>query len=201
VLQEMGLQAGLYTTTYCRTADDVRRLLTADGLRDVDAVFFANTTGDLGIPDMAAFLGWIQAGHAFLGAHSASDTYHEDRRYIDMLGGEFQTHGDQTSVDLNVEAPTHPAVSHMAPRFRVFDEIYEFVVNNRSSVDVLLSLDRHPNDGHPGAGQPGDFLLAWTKSFGTGRVFYTALGHREDVWESAAFRQHIRGAMQWALAR
>ena len=29
---------------------------------DVDAVFFANTTGDLGIPDMQAFLDWLAAG-------------------------------------------------------------------------------------------------------------------------------------------
>lgn len=201
VVQEIGSQSGLFTTVFCRTGDDVRRLLTTEGLRDIDAVFFANTTGNLGIPDLGAFLAWVQAGHGFLGAHSASDTYHDEPRYIEMLGGEFLTHGDQTTVDLVVENATHPAVAHLAPRFRILDEIYEFTTNNRSRVQVLLSIDRHPDDGHPEAGRPGDFLMAWTKSYGTGRVFYTALGHREDVWESAAYRQHIRGAIGWALGQ
>jgi hypothetical protein len=62
-----------------------------------------------------------------------------------------------------------------------------------------LSLDRHPDDGLPEAGQPGDLLLAWFKSYGQGRVFYTALGHREDVWESATYQAHLLGAIRWAL--
>src|SRR5438128_2852765 len=76
-LRDLGVTTGLYQTEFCRTEADVASRLTADGLRQIDAVFFANTTGNLGIPDMGAFLGWIAAGHAFLGAHSASDTYHE----------------------------------------------------------------------------------------------------------------------------
>jgi hypothetical protein len=35
--------------------------------------------------------------------------------------------------------------------------------------------------------------------YGNGRVFYTALGHRIDVWASPWFRQHITGALAWAL--
>ena len=49
-------------------------------------------------------------------------------------------------------------------------------------------------------GDTGYFPLAWEKPFGDGRVLYTALGHREDVWRSAWFRAHIAGAMQWAMS-
>ena len=97
------VRAALFDVAYARTADDVRRLLTADGLRAFDAVAFVNTTGNLGIPDMAAFLAWIAAGHAFLGVHSASDTYHDDPRYLEMLGNEFETHGDQAEVEVVVD--------------------------------------------------------------------------------------------------
>lgn len=200
-LQQLGAQGGLYDVAFCRTEEDVRRMLTADGLRDAHAVFFANTTGNLGIPDMAAFLAWIADGHAFLGAHSASDTYHEDPRYLDMIGNEFLTHGNQAEVDVVVENAAHPAVSHLGTRFRVLDEIYRFHVNNRGRVDMLLSLDRAPGDGLPDAGQPGDFPLAWSRDYGTGRVFYTALGHREEVWQDARFREHLLGALRWALRR
>jgi uncharacterized protein len=142
---------------------------------------------------------WVRAGHPFLGAHSASDTYHGAPDYIDMLGGEFATHGNQTTVELAVEDRTHPATAMLPSPFRIFDEIYEFQSSPRDRVHVLLSLSRHPDDGHPDAGKPGDFPIAWHRSYGAGRVFYTALGHREDVWANPSFQQHLLGAIRWAF--
>ncbi len=34
-----------------------------------------------------------------------------------------------------------------------------------------------------------------------GRVFYTSLGHREDVWSSEIFEQLVLGGLSWALGR
>jgi type 1 glutamine amidotransferase len=174
-------------------------MLTRSALADVDAIVFANTTGSLPIPDLAAVLEWIQDGHGFAGMHSASDTYHDAPAYLEMLGNEFLTHGDQATVDAIVENPSHPASIPLGQRFRVFDEIYTFTKSNRGSVTMLLSLDRHPDDGLPQAGQPGDLPLAWAKSFGRGRVFYTALGHREDVWQNTRYQEHILGGIRWVL--
>jgi type 1 glutamine amidotransferase len=70
---------------------------------------------------------------------------------------------------------------------------------NRGRVTMLLSLDRYPDDGTPESGQPADLPLAWAKSYGQGRVFYTALGHREDVWQSSLYQQHILGGIRWVL--
>jgi hypothetical protein len=66
-----------------------------------------------------------------------------------MLQGEFAYHGRQTKVVAKVEQPEHPAVAHLAPEWVVFDEIYLFKENNRPRVQVLLSMDRHPDDGTP----------------------------------------------------
>jgi uncharacterized protein len=191
----------MFSVALCRNTDDVGRMLTISGLANTDAVFFANTTGNLGIPDLAAFLAWIRDGHAFIGAHSASDTYHDAPDYGAMLGAEFETHGDETTVDIRVEDPSHPAGSPLPNPFRIFDEIYEFRTNPRGRANILLSLDRHPNDGHPAAGQPGDFPLAWSHTYGAGRVFYTALGHRDEVWNDRRFQQHLLGAISWALVQ
>ena len=199
VLSRLAGESGLFTVTYCRDAADVARLLTPDGLATVDSVFFANTTGNLGVPDLPAFLSWIRDGHAFIGAHSASDTYHDAPDYIAMLGAEFDTHGDEARVDVRVEDRMHPAGAPLPSPFMIFDEIYEFRTNPRGRVNVLLSLDRHPDDGHATAGQPGDFPLAWYHNYGNGRVFYTALGHRDDVWTNRSFQQHLLGALRWAL--
>src|SRR3954471_15526874 len=58
-IRDIGAKSALFATEFCRTADEVKSRLTAEGLRGVDGVFFANTTGDLGIPDMAVFLDWL----------------------------------------------------------------------------------------------------------------------------------------------
>jgi uncharacterized protein len=197
----LGERSGLFTTSFCRTADDVRRMLTPSALAGVDAIVFANTTGSLPVPDLRALLNWIADGHGFAGMHSASDTYHDAPAYLEMLGNEFLTHGNHSTVEALVENPSHPASSPLGQRFRVFDEIYKFTRANRGAVTMLLSLDRHPADGLPESGQPGDLPLAWARIYGQGRVFYTALGHREDVWESSLYQQHILGGIRWVLRR
>jgi len=199
VLSRLASESRRFTVVFCRDAADVARLLTPAGFATVDGVVFANTTGNLGVPDLPALLSWIRDGHAFIGAHSASDTYHDAPDYLTMLGAEFDTHGNETTVDIRVEDPSHPAGAPLPSPFRIFDEIYKFRTNPRGRVNVLLSLDRHPNDGTPAAGQPGDLPLAWFHSYGTGRVFYTALGHRDDVWNDRRFQQHLMGAISWAL--
>jgi uncharacterized protein len=201
VIAELGRQTGAFDVVYARNEADVRRLITADALRGFEATAFVNTTGNLGIPDMAVFLAWIREGHGFVGVHSASDTYHDDPRYLEMLGNEFETHGDQAEVEIVVDDAAHPATAGLGARLRIRDEIYRFRLSNRGQVGMLLSLDRFPTDGLARAGEPGDLPIAWQKPYGQGRVLYTALGHREDVWQDARFRQHLRGALLWALRR
>jgi uncharacterized protein len=200
-LRDLGVQSGLYQTEFARTAEDVRQRLTPTALASVEAVFFANTTGNLGIADVGAFLDWVAAGHAFLGAHSASDTYHDEPTYLTMLGGEFLTHGAIAEADVRVDNPSHPAVAHLAPRFRITDELYRFTRTRRGDVEVLLSLDRNPDDGLGGPGDPADLPMAWIRTHGSGRVFYTAFGHRSEVWEDARFRRHLLEAIRWAMRK
>ena len=199
-LRLTGIQSGLFTTEFCRTAEDVRTRLTPAGLTGVDAVFFANTTGNLGIPDLQAFLDWVASGKGFLGSHSASDTYHEAPSYLAMLGAEFVTHGAIVEAEVRVSDPTNPAVAHLAPTFRLSDEWYRFQLAGPGRT-VLLKFDRNPPDGLGTAGETVDLPLAWQKAHGSGRVFYTALGHRQETWNDARFRKHLLEAIRWAMGR
>jgi type 1 glutamine amidotransferase len=46
----------------------------------------------------------------------------------------------------------------------------------------------------------GDYPQAWWRTFGKGRTFYTALGHRDDIWSNdPVFRAHVLGGIRWAL--
>lgn len=176
---------------------EVREKMTLDKLNQVDGVIFANTTGNLEIPDKDAFIAWVRNGHAYVGTHSAADTFDQGagyQPYIEMVGAVFKTHGAQVSVDCYNQDPTHPATKNLGPIYTMFDEIYEFNQFDRSKVHGLLTLDKHPQTK-----APGDYPVAWCKNFGSGRVFYTSLGHREDVWSSASYQQHLLGGIRWAL--
>lgn len=72
--------------------------LSPDSLKNYDGVVFASNTGDLPLPDKQGLLDWIKAGHAFIGMHAASDTFHGWPDFVAMLGGEFVRHGPQVSV-------------------------------------------------------------------------------------------------------
>ncbi len=173
---------------------EVAEKLTLEKLKNVDAVIFANTTGDLAIPDKDGFIRWIENGHALIGMHSGSDTFHGYPPFIKALGGEFRTHGAQVQIDAYNLDPSHPATKNFGPIYTVFDEIYQFTNFNRGEVHGLLTLDKNPNTL-----VPGDYPVAWCKNVGKGKVFYTSLGHREDVWASEAYQKHILGGIRWSL--
>ncbi len=199
VLAGLGEQCGLYTVDYVRGGADGKgngdmEKLAPESLKNYDGVIFANTTGDLPLPDREAFIKWIQSGKAFIGMHSASDTYHGFPGYIEMLGGEFLTHQSQAAVEcLNMDVSS-PETRHLGARYSVYDEIYILKNFHRDTVHGLLTLDKHPNTQ-----MPGDYPIAWCKQVGQGKLFYTSLGHREDLWLSDAYQKHILGGIEWAL--
>ena len=190
--------------------------LSAENLKKYDGLIFANSTGDLPVPDLQAIVDWVKDGHALIGMHSAADTFHlndPNRKgaspFLSMLGCEFLSHGAQASVDCINEDKKHPASSHLPQTWTVYDEIYIMKNFDRPKVHGLLSLDKEPNKK-----TPGDFPIAYGKDFGKGRVFYTSLGHREDIWDdetpanfkrqnsteiARAYQKHVLGGIKWAL--
>jgi uncharacterized protein len=212
VLGELAQKSGTFTVDYVRTDEEMAQKMTAAALKAYDGVIFANTTGDLPLPDKDAFLKWVKSGKAFIGMHSATDTFNKHEPvdpYVTMIGGEFQGHDAQVEVDCINQDPKHAACSGLGSTFHLKDEIYILKNFDRSTVHGLLTLDKHPNKK-----TPGDYPIAWCKMYGKGRVFYTSLGHREDVWDantpesfkrenpkevSEAYQKHILGGIKWAL--
>jgi hypothetical protein len=46
--------------------------------------------------------------------------------------------------------------------------------------------------------QRPDFPATWARRHGKGRVFYTSLGHREDIWTNPFFQTIALGGLRWA---
>ena len=177
--------------------------------KKIDGVIFANTTGDLPLPDRDGFIKWIEDGHAFMGMHSASDTYHGYPAYIHMLGGEFETHKAQVPADIVVADPAHPATQGLPNPWNLkMEEMYHIKNQDRSKVHILLYMRHDPNE----TTKEVFFPVSWCREAGKGRVFYTSLGHREDLWSDEEmkgrsnsvetahqYQQHILGGIKWAL--
>src|SRR2546426_249405 len=124
VLGELAQKSGAFEVDYVRNDEEMAKKMTADALKNYDGVIFANTTGELPLPDKPAFLDWIKSGKGFVGMHSASDTFHPFPAYAEMLGGEFKAHHTQAVVDCINQDPKHPACRDLGPTFHVKDEIY-----------------------------------------------------------------------------
>ncbi len=178
--------------------------------RKIDAVIFANTTGDLPLPDPEGFIKWIEEGHAFIGMHSASDTFHKFSGYITMLQGEFAGHQAQVPADLVAADKSHPANAGLGDSWSLKqEEMYLIKSQDRSQVRSLWHLRHHPNNKD----EKGFFPVSWCRTAGKGRVFYTSLGHREDLWSAdpdmkgrinpveiaKQYQAHILGGIKWAL--
>ena len=232
VIAELGKRSGAFTVEYARVeptdpqfrgpngkpdqekvhaaiAAVLAKKMSPEALKHYDAVIFANTTGDLPIPDKQAFVDWVKSGKGFVGMHAATDTFHHFPGYIDMIGGEFKTHAHQLEVQPINQDPECPACACFGPGWKVYDEIYQMKSFDPAKVHGLLRLEHKPDVTNP---EPGYYPISWCKEYGKGRVFYTSLGHREDVWDpnwsgdrmnskavSEAYQQHILNGIKWAL--
>ena len=103
-----------------------------------DGVIFANTTGELPLPDKAGFIQWVKSGKAFIGMHAATDTLHGFPPYIEMIGGEFGGHPWNQLVTIHVADATNPASKPLENTFDIADEIYQFKTFSRQDKQVLL---------------------------------------------------------------
>lgn len=181
-------------------------------LRDnrIDAVVFCNTSGPLPLPDAQGFADWIRSGGAFIGMHAGSDTLKDSLPFTDMLCGTFDGHGAQVPATLHAGDKEHPANGNIGDIWTLSqEEMYLIKNHDRDKVRSIWFMRHHPNKPE----QKGFFPVAWVRGLGEGRVFYTTLGHREDIWSidpalpkrinsieiASQFRSHLLGGIRWAL--
>ncbi|MBM4107594.1 MAG: ThuA domain-containing protein [Phycisphaerae bacterium] len=163
-------------------------------------VLMLYTTGRLPL-DTAVLARWVEGGGAVVGVHSATDTLSDDGAYVRLIGGVFDGHPWNEEVTLRIDDARHAAMLPFTREametvpltFRFADEIYQFksLAPDRR---VVMSL----SPGNPKMEEGREYPLAWTREPGKGRVFYTALGHRPEVWRDARFVEHVLNGIRWA---
>jgi len=221
VLKELGPKHGI-DFTFSKDG----RIFTKDSLAKFDAFFFY-TTGDLTTADgdhqpampaegKTALLDAIHNGKGFIGSHCASDTFHTSENkgekaeaggryknfgdkadpYIKMLGGEFIKHGAQQKSTMRVVDPNFPGLKSAGAGFEMHEEWYS-LKDFPKDLHVILVQQTEGMKGPEYQRPP--YPATWARMHGSGRVFFTSMGHREDVWTNPIFQDILFGGIAWAV--
>jgi uncharacterized protein len=202
VSREILKQLGEIAPRFEVAATEDVSVFSAENLRRFGAVMFF-TTGELPMNDAQkqALVDFVRGGGGFLGVHSATDTFYQWPEYGKLIGGYFDQHPWHQAVRIDIVDRSDPLVAFIGPSMTLSDEIYQIRDFDAGGSHVLLRLDPASVDlmrdnvhRHP-YGWP----LAWTRSYGDGRVFYSALGHEEAVWRDARFQTLLHNAVLWAM--
>ncbi len=179
-------------------------------LAKFDAVVWNNISGDvLTLSQRKAFQAYLAKGGAFVGVHgSAGDPVYFWDWYPDtLIGARFLAHPRNPQFQearVVVADPASPLATGLPAEWKLKDEWYSFKSNPRKSgAKVLLTLDEssyQPNDpGGPDLRMGTDHPIAWTNCIGRGRAFYSAIGHRPEMYSEPTYVTVLENAMSWAI--
>jgi uncharacterized protein len=184
-------------------SQDLADISAASLARYAAVVFYTTSTREKDLPvpgdGNQELVDWVRHGGAFVGIHCATDTNYNFAPYVQMIGGTFDGHPWHEEITARVEDGRYAWTKHLGSSFAITDEIYQFNDFRRHPTRVVLSLDPASCDISLGKRPDKDNALAWTRDWGEGRVFYSALGHRPEVWADARFTQFLLGGIEWAI--
>jgi hypothetical protein len=121
-----------------------------------------------------ALLAFVRAGHGYVSIHGADNAAPDWLpEWRDMLGGIFSHIGQpdgkvrKGTYTIKIADTSHSITRGLAD-FELKDELY-YNMQMQPGVEPLATTEY---DG-------GTWPVAWTRTFGQGRVFHTPLGHRD----------------------
>ncbi len=204
-------------------AEEVRRYFTANGLsclvtddpavftsgamKTFKAIMLCNCNHELfeNAAQREAFYKYVENGGGLVATHSSSACERGDKRFRDFLGGAFERHYRMQPVKFSRVDAKHPAMT-MFPQGSVWemDEVY---LNHPDETGLrpLMILDwkdvepKSRKTDKYGCPKIGGHVLEWCKTYGKGRIFYTALGHRPKDWGKMEWQLHLFEATKWAM--
>jgi type 1 glutamine amidotransferase len=213
-IELMGKTTGAYEVVFSNDIEMFR----PEKIKQFDAICFNNTVGVLfDDPELReSLLSFIASGKGFVGFHAAAATFVQHPRYDQwppfgqMVGGtENGGHpwGPKETITLKVDDPKSPLNKAFEGKgFEIADEVYQLQeADLRGRLHVLLSIDVDKSDVSekrrilPIRRKDLDFPMTWIKKHGSGRVFYSSLGHNPDIFWHKELLAHFLAGIQYAL--
>lgn len=141
----------------------------------------------------------VGSGVGLAGCHGGMcDSFRNDVEWQFMTGGQWVSHpgGDGVEYMVNITSCSNPIVEGLGD-FSVKSEHYYLHID--PAIEVLATTRFPSVNYYHISNKPVDMPVAWTKMWGNGRVFYTSLGHHDDVFDNSPNAQEmIRRGMLWA---
>ena len=184
-----------------------------DGTLNKSDVLIFNTLreGDMALDaaQQNALKGYISSGNGFVCIHISGcvpDTWNE---YGEITGGGWvmgqSFHPPYSNFSVDVVNGSHPCASSISA-FNTDDELY-MNIDYRDGNDVFITADFQGGAyGKNRAGaeememEGGTFPLAWTRSYGAGKVFVTLLGHDGKSHQSEGFQKLVLNGVDWVTS-
>ena len=218
-IERMGRQSGLYDTFIRTDSQPITKRpidfgtgtgiatgesFQARNLDYFDAIFFFGVREIELTPEQRAdLLSFVKDdGKGFVAAHSAITAFFSWPDFGEMIGGRFDEHPwGITDATVVVDDPQFPAMRGFPAASVFHDEHYQPKDFSRDKVRVLAHLDARKLDlAKPLVHRTdGDFPVAWAKTYGRGRVFYSTLGHAAEAWDNPVVSQMYFEAIRWSL--
>jgi putative membrane-bound dehydrogenase-like protein len=133
-----------------------------------------------------ALLSFVKNGKGFIPLHSASFCFRNSPEVVELIGGQFKSHKYDSFPTVVVNAE-HPVMQGITP-FVTLDETY---VHDKISAHIEVLTERVEGDHR----EP----YTWVRSYGNGRVFYTAYGHDQNTFRNQGFLDLVRNGILWAV--
>ena len=184
--------------------------MNAVDLGHYDVVVWNNVSGDvLTVTQRAALRRYIEHGGGFAAFHgSGGDSRYEWDWYADtLIGARFIGHPRSPhfqAATILVDDQHEWVTRGLPPQWTLTEEWYSFAASPRlTGAHVLARLDESTYD--PTNGEVdlhmGDHPIAWTKCVGSGRSFYTAIGHRPENYGDPNVQLLLERGIAWAAGR
>lgn len=182
--------------------DSLDAFLELDALPVPDLIVPIWTMGEISPNQSRAVLEAVaEQGVGLAGCHGGMcDAFRADTNWQFMTGGQWVAHPGDDSVKYQVR------INHENPHvitadlddFTVVSE--QYYLHTDPGNEVLAWTDfPHPSVPGPHSQNPCRMPQVWVKSFGRGRVFYNALGHRASDLDTGTARELMRRGFLWAM--
>lgn len=182
-------------------------ILTTDDMQEFDAlVFNTRREQEITLPheQQVALTQYVGGGKGFVCIHISGCRPEAWPDYHDVTGGGWITgescHPPYGQFEVNVSNSDHPCAQGLTD-FVANDELY-IQIGWRPGNDVFLTADLEEGT-HVFAGRTmqmaaGTYPMAWTRTYGNGRVFKTTLGHNGLSFRNDQFQRMILNGVDWS---
>lgn len=138
----------------------------------------------------------IARGVGLAGCHGGlGDSFRNDTEYQYMVGGQFVKHpGGQIDYEVTISNSTDPITAGIND-FSLKTEQYYMHFDPNIEILATTSFSGQHDAWIDGVEMP----VVWKKTYGKGRVFYSALGHSEDIFEIPEAWNIMTRGIEWAV--